>query len=321
MYGKSQMMRRWTALLLALWLIPPTEAAAQAASVVWKGGDAENEVRGKVVRAIEEQLASKGHQIRRTKLACEADDDACIRRALLDAGVTVGVRMSVWRPNRFRRTGQVHVTLLDPAEPLPFGEVRGEKECGEANCDVSAQQLVSELLDLWSERKGTLVRIETVPAGAVVFQGPELLGVAPLEHRFTRGKHHLRVTAQGYAPKDVEVIAGPTQEASLLVRLKRGGETVATTPQEPSKPRRKRSAKKRRKALAVVSGALLMAAGIGLMAAGSVGLSRKDGCLEGIPCTAERRRNSAPGAYLGVGSGLFGGGVGLMVVGLKKGGD
>lgn len=114
----------------------------------------------------------------------------------------------------------------------------------------------------------------------------------------------MRVVAEGYVSEELAVVSGGTEPQRFEVRLskKQGAESPET--------------RRVRKPWMVAVGSVLAVAGATMV---GVGASRfGDRCATGSPCTEYTTSTPGAGALVGVGAVALGGGVGLLVSGLRK---
>ena len=114
----------------------------------------------------------------------------------------------------------------------------------------------------------------------------------------------MRVVAEGYEPEELALVSGGLEPQRFEVRLskKEGAESPET--------------RRVRKPWMVAVGSVLAVAGATMV---GVGASRfGDRCVSGSPCTEYTTSTPGAGALVGVGAVALGGGVGLLVSGLRK---
>jgi uncharacterized membrane protein YidH (DUF202 family) len=216
----------------------------------------------------------------------------------------MGAYVSVWDRSPTRERAVVAIGLVDPTIPAPFDQVFAERSCEALPCREGAREAVQEVLAGWPERRGTEVALVGAPTGAVVFDFCHLVGRLPLSVRLPRGEHLMRVVAEGYEPEELALVSGGVEPQRFEVRLSRkeGAESPET--------------RRVRKPWMVAIGAVLAVAGVTMV---GVGASRfGDRCASGSPCTEYTTSTPVAGALVGVGAVALGGGVGLLVSGLRK---
>jgi hypothetical protein len=227
-----------------------------------------------------------------------------LRTWLQTESISMGAYISVWSPSPTREQAVVAIGLLDPAMPAPFDHVFAERRCEALSCQQAAREAVQEVLAGWPERGGTEVSLVGAPIGAVVFDNGQLVGRLPLSLRLPRGAHVMRVTAEGYEAEELALLSGgpEPQRFEILLSKKEGAQSAETH--------------KVRKPWMVAVGSVLAVAGATMV---GIGASRfGDRCVSGNPCTEYTTSTPAAGALVGVGAVALGGGVGLLVSGLRK---
>ena len=216
----------------------------------------------------------------------------------------MGAYVSVWDRSPTRERAVVAIGLVDPSMPAPFDQVFAERSCEALPCPQGVREAVQEVLAGWPERRGTEVALVGAPTGAVVFDNGQLVGRLPLSLRLPRGEHVMRIVAEGYEPTELALLSGGAQPQRFEVRLqkKEGAESPQT--------------RMVRKPWMVAVGSVLAVAGATMI---GVGASRfGDRCTSASPCTEYTTSTPAAGALVGVGAVTLGGGVGLLVSGLRK---
>jgi hypothetical protein len=294
----------WALVLMTTWTLGTGSASAEPASTVGvvvvegEGSDA-----GEAVARVIEELRAAGLAVQKAT-HCEARDDSCLRTWLQNKGIPMGAYVSVWDRSPTRELAVVAIGLVDPSMPAPFDQVFAERSCEALPCPQGVREAVQEVLAGWPERRGTQVALVGAPTGAGVVDNGELLGRLPLSVRLPRGEHVMRVVAEGYEPKKLALLSGGAQPQRFEVRLakKEGAESPGT--------------RRVRKPWMVAVGSVLAVAGATMI---GVGASRfGDRCTSASPCTEYTTSTPAAGALVGVGAVTLGGGVGLLVSGLRK---
>jgi len=114
----------------------------------------------------------------------------------------------------------------------------------------------------------------------------------------------MRVVAEGYEPEELALVSGGSEPQRLEIHLSKKEEAESPETQKVRKP------------WMVAVGSVLAVAGATMV---GVGASRfGDRCVSGTPCTEYTTSTPAAGALVGVGAVALGGGVGLLVSGLRK---
>jgi hypothetical protein len=188
--------------------------------------------------------------------------------------------------------------------PAPFDQVFAERTCEALPCRDAVRDAVHEVLARWLERRGTEVALVGAPSGAVVFDNGQLVGRLPLSIRLPRGEHVMRVVAEGYEPQELALVSGGSEPQRFEVRLskKEGVERPETG--------------RGRKPWMIAVGSVLTVAGATMVGVGASSFG--DRCVSGSPCTEYTTSAPAAGALVGAGAVALGGGVGLLVSGLRK---
>ena len=294
----------WALALTSMWTLHPGMADAETNAKVGvlvvegRGPEAKQTVAG-----VFEELRRAGLSVEEAT-DCEARDDGCLRTWLQSEGIPMGAYVSVWGRSPTREQAVVAIGLLDPAMPAPFDQVFSERRCEALSCQQAVREAVQEVLASWPERGGTDVSLVGAPSGALVFDNGQLVGRLPLSLRLPRGAHVMRVVAEGYEPEELALVSGGPEPQRLEVHLskKEGAESPET--------------QKVRKPWMVAVGSVLAVAGATMV---GVGASRfGDRCVSGSPCTEYTTSTPGAGALVGVGAVALGGGVGLLVSGLRK---
>ena len=114
----------------------------------------------------------------------------------------------------------------------------------------------------------------------------------------------MRVVAEGYEPTELALVSGGAQPQRFEVRLakKDGAESPET--------------RRVRKPWMVAVGSVLSVAGATMIGVGASQFG--DRCVTPSPCTEYTTHTAGAGALVGVGAVALGGGVGLLVSGLRK---
>ncbi|NNE18148.1 MAG: hypothetical protein HKN10_06700 [Myxococcales bacterium] len=251
-------------------------------------------------------LKRKGISVKRVDLGCEPDAE-CMRGALRGAGVDVGLFVWVWEPTAARPEAVVGAMLKEAGGVAGFDEVAEERSCPAAECRGVIAGLVEELLEHWPERAGTRVRLTGTPRGAAVFDGASLVGTVPGEFLLRRGEHRLRIAKKGYEPEIVLVDAGLSPEDARRVDLVPLVES--TGPVDGKRPRR---------AAMIASGVALLMGGGALIGLGGASYRRSGGCEGTMPCQSYTPTNAGAGVMIGFGVASVGGGLGLLIRGIRN---
>ncbi len=294
----------WALVLTTTWPLGASSAEAEpgrAVGVVVVEGESVDA--GRAVEGVLQELEVAGLSVRRAT-HCEARDDACLRTWLRDKGIPMGAYVSVWERSPTRERAVVAIGLVDPSMPAPFDQVFAERGCEALPCREGAREAVEEVLTGWRQRRGTEVVLVGSPTGAVVFDNGQLVGRLPFSVRLPRGEHVMRVVAEGYEPTELAFVSGSVEPQRFEVRL--------------AKKERAESPETRRvrKPWMVAVGSVLSVAGATMI---GVGASRfGDRCATPSPCTVYTTNTAGAGALVGVGAVALGGGVGLLVSGLRK---
>jgi hypothetical protein len=294
----------WALVLMTPWALGPRTVRAEPEPTVGvvvveeQGSEA-----GAAVARVLEELRAAGLAVQQAT-HCEARDDGCLRSWLQHEGIPMGAYVSVWDRSPTRKQAVVAIGLVDPSMPAPFDQVFAERSCEALPCGERVREAVQEALAGWPERRGTEVALVGTPTGAVVFDNGQLVGRLPLSVRLPRGEHVMRVVAEGYEPTELALVSGSVETQRFEVRLakKEGAESPETG--------------RVRKPWMVAVGSVLSVAGATMI---GVGASRfGDRCATSSPCTEYTTHTAGAGALVGVGAVALGGGVGLLVSGLRK---
>ena len=294
----------WALALTSIWTLHPgpaeAETNAKVGVLVVEGQGAEAR---QTVAGVFEELRRAGLSVEEAT-DCEARDDGCLRTWLQSEGIPMGAYVSVWGRSPTRERAVVAIGLLDPAMPAPFDQVFAERRCEALSCRDAVREAVQEVLASWPERGGTDVSLVGAPSGALVFDNGQLVGRLPLSLRLPRGAHVMRVVAEGYEPEELALVSGGPEPQRLEIHLskKEGAESPET--------------QKVRKPWMVAVGSVLAVAGATMVGIGASSFG--DRCASGSPCTEYTTSTPAAGALVGVGAVALGGGVGLLVSGLRK---
>ena len=140
-----------------------------------------------------------------------------------------------------------------------------------------------------------------------MFDGASLVGTVPGEFQLSRGEHRLRVTSKGYESEDLVVTAGPTAEETRRVDL------VPLAKPQPEVD----DGGGRRRAAMIASGALLLAGGGALIGLGAASYASSGGCEGAVPCQSYTTTNAGAGVMIGFGVASVGGGLGLLIKGIR----
>jgi hypothetical protein len=295
---------RWGLALIATWTLGAGTANAEpdrAVGVVVVEGEGPGA--REAVAGVLEELRAAGLFVHKAT-HCEARDDGCLRTWLQKKGIPMGAYVSVWDRSPTRERAVVAIGLVDPTIPAPFDQVFAERTCEALPCREAVREAVQEVLAGWPERRGTEVALVGAPTGAVVFDNGQLVGRLPLSVRLPRGEHVMRVVAEGYEPEELALVSGGVEPQRFEVRLskKEGAESPET--------------RRGRKPWMIAVGSVLAVAGATMV---GVGASRfGDRCAGGSPCTEFTTSTGGAGALVGVGAVALGGGIGLLVSGLRK---
>ena len=262
------------------------------------------------LRSLQEKarLALKTHGIFVMPISFEcAPDAACMRGALREAGVEVGIYLWVWAPTADRPDAVVGVMLKESDGVAGFDEVAEERSCAGSDCAAAVEDLVSEVLEHWPERAGTRLSLLGTPPGAAIFDGASLVGTVPAEVQLSRGEHRLRIAKKGYAPLVLLVSAGPTPEEARRVDLVPLAEPQGLV-DKGRRPRR---------AAMIASGVALLLGGGALLGLGGASYATSGSCEGTLPCQSYTTSNAGAGAMIGFGVASVGGGLGLLIKGIR----
>ena len=251
-------------------------------------------------------LKEKGISVEHVTFECSPDAE-CMREALRNAGAEIGVYVWVWEPTADRPEAVVGVMLKEAGGIAGFDEVAEEGSCLASSCEAVVEELVEHLLERWPERGGTRLTLNGTPGGAAVFDGASLVGTLPGDFRLSRGEHRLRIASKGYEPEVLLVTAGPTPEEVRQIDL---------VPLSRPKPEIDGTARKRRAAM-IASGVALLAGGGALIGLGAASYGRSGGCDAMMPCQSYTTTNAGAGAMIGFGVASVGGGLGLLIKGIR----
>jgi hypothetical protein len=266
-------------------------------------GDAQLETLRETARS---SLKRKSISVEEVRLECSPDAE-CMRGALQDAGVEIGVYVWLWEATRERPQPVVGVMLKEAGGVAGFDEVAEERSCSASACEGVVEELVHELLRRWPERRGTRLDLTGTPAGAAVFDGASLVGTMPGDFQLSRGEHRLRIASKGYEPGVLLVTAGPTLEEARRVNL---------IPLSASKGQVDGGHRQRRAAM-IASGVALLAGGGALIGIGAASYARSGSCDGTTPCQSYSTSNAGAGVMLGVGIASVGGGLALLIKGIR----
>jgi hypothetical protein len=251
-------------------------------------------------------LKRKSISVEAVSLECSPDAE-CMRNALRDAGVEVGVYLWVWKATRDRPGPVVGVMFKEADGVAGFDEVAEERSCSASSCEGVVEALVHQLLERWPERRGTRLRLTGTPPGATVFDGASLVGTMPGDFQLSRGEHRLRIASKGYEPGVLLVTAGPTPEEARRVDL-----IPLSASEEPVD-----GARRPRRAAMIASGVALLAGGGALIGIGAASYARSGSCDGTTPCQSYTTSNAGAGVMLGVGIASAGGGLALLIKGIR----
>ena len=202
----------------------------------------------------------------------------------------------------------VGLMLREASGVAPFDEVAEERSCLAAECDAVIEKLVEELLRRWPERRGTRLSLTGTPAGATIFDGASLVGTVPGDLQLSWGEHRLRIASKGYESEVLLVHAGPTAEETRRVDLA----PLAPTNSPVDGKRRNR------RAVLIGSGVALLAGGGALIGLGGASYARSGGCEGPTPCQSYTTTNAGADAMIGMGVASVGGGLGLLIKGIRN---
>ena len=251
-------------------------------------------------------LKAKSISVEEVRLGCSPDAE-CMRRALQDAGVEIGVYVWLWEATRERPDAVVGVMLKEAGGITGFDEVAEERSCAASACEGVVEELVDQLLERWPERRGTRLDLTGTPPGAAVFDGASLVGTVPGDFQLSRGEHRLRIASKGYEPGMLLVTAGPTLEEARRVDL---------IPLSAPKGQVDGGHRQRRVAM-IASGVALLAGGGALIGLGAASYARSGSCDGTTPCQSYSTSNAGAGVMLGVGIASAGGGLALLIKGIR----
>jgi hypothetical protein len=251
-------------------------------------------------------LKRKSISVEDVKFGCSPDAE-CMRGALQDAGLEVGVYVWLWEATRERPDAVVGVMLKEAGGVAGFDEVAEERSCSASVCEGAVEALVHQLLRRWPERHGTRLSLAGTPLGAAVFDGASLVGTMPGDFQLSRGEHRLRVASKGYEPAVLLVNAGATPEEVRRVDLIR----LSASEGQIDGGRRPR------RAAMIASGVALLAGGGALIGLGAASYAGSGSCDAAVPCQSYATSNAGAGAMIGVGVASVGGGLGLLIKGIR----
>jgi hypothetical protein len=251
-------------------------------------------------------LKKKSISVEDVVLHCSPDAE-CMRDALRDAGVDVGVYVWLWEPTEDRPEAVVGVMLKEAVGVAGFDEVAEERSCPVSMCRGVIEGLVDKLLRRWPERRGTLLSLTGTPRGAAVFDGASLVGTVPGHFQLAWGEHQVRIASKGYEPEVLRVTAGPTTEEARQVDLV---PRAAPNAQVDAKRRHRRAAM-------IASGIALLAGGGTLIGLGGASYAGSGGCEGTTPCQSYSTTNAGAGVMIGLGVASVGGGLGLLIKGIR----
>jgi hypothetical protein len=251
-------------------------------------------------------LKAKSISVEEVTLECSPDAE-CMRGALQDAGLKVGVYVWLWEATGDRPDAVVGVMLKEAGGVAGFDEVAEERSCSASACEGVVEVLVDQLLKRWPERRGTRLGLTGTPSGAAVFDGASLVGTMPGDFQLSRGEHRLRIASKGYEPGVLLVTAGPTPEEARRIDL---------IPLSASEERVDGGRRPRRAAM-IASGVALLAGGGALIGLGAASYARSGSCDGTVPCQSYTTSNAGAGVMLGVGIASAGGGLALLIKGIR----
>lgn len=251
-------------------------------------------------------LKRKSISVEDVKFECSPDAE-CMRGALQDAGLEVGVYVWLWEATRERPDAVVGVMLKEAGGVAGFDEVAEERSCSASACEGAVEELVGQLLRRWPERHGTRLGLTGTPLGAAVFDGASLVGTMPGDFELSRGEHRLRIASKGYEPAVLLVNAGPTPEEVRRVDL-----IPLSAPKEQVD-----GGRRPRRVAMIASGVALLAGGGALIGLGAASYARSGGCEGTTPCQSYTTTNAGAGAMIGLGVASVGGGLGLLIKGIR----
>jgi hypothetical protein len=296
------------AVLFAAWAFANGAAAEATPTSVGllcsaEKGDAHLKSLRETVRST---LKEKSISVETVIFECSPDAE-CMRGALRDAGAEVGVYVWLWEATPDRPDAVVGVMLKEAGGVAGFDEVAEERSCSASACDEVAQELIHQLLERWPERRGTRLQLTGTPRGAAVFDGASLVGTVPGDFQLTRGEHRFRIASKGYEPEVLLLNAGPTPEEARHVDL---------VPLTEDKGPIDRGGRQRSAAM-IASGVVLLAGGGALIGLGGASYARSGGCEGTVPCQSYTTSSAGAGVMLGVGIASVGGGLGLLIKGIR----
>jgi hypothetical protein len=262
------------------------------------------------LRALRETARSalKAKQISVEDLILNCSPSAeCMRETLRDAGEEIGVFVWLWEPTEERAEAVVGAMFKEAAGVAGFDEVAEERGCATADCDRVIEALIEELLRRWPERRGTRLSLTGTPAGAAVFDGASLVGTVPATLQLSWGEHRLRIASKGYEPGVLQIAAGPTSEEARRIDL------VPLT--EPNG--QVDGTRRHRRAALIGTGVALLAGGGALIGLGGASYARSGGCEGTMPCQSYTTTNAGAGVMIGLGVASVGGGLGLLIKGIR----
>ena len=251
-------------------------------------------------------LKRKSISVDDVKFECSPDAE-CMRGALQDAGAEVGVYVWLWEATLDRPDAVVGVMLKEAGGVAGFDEVAEERSCSASACEGAVEELVGQLLRRWPERHGTRLGLTGTPSGAAVFDGASLVGTMPGDFQLSRGEHRLRIASKGYEPGVLLVNAGPTPEEVRRVDL------IPLSASEGQVD----GGRRQRRAAMIASGVALLAGGGALIGLGAASYARSGSCDAAMPCQSYTTSNAGAGVMLGVGIASVGGGLGLLIKGIR----
>lgn len=164
----------------------------------------------------------EGVVVRASAHACESDDTAL--SAAHDAGVEAAVCIDV-------DAGRASVRLLRSPQQIGSGTAAVEQDIPAAV--LSAYHQAQLALDLGGQG---LLRVDSVPEGALVTLDDEPIGHAPLERRVAPGSHDLALSLDGFVgeQQSLEITRGHISE--VHAKLARGAADSDAASSGPTKP-------------------------------------------------------------------------------------
>lgn len=188
--------------------------------------------------ALADQLAARLHsgmqrgRVRVLDLAAVARvagtpcDDGCLRRLRTNLGADFVLRASITLVDRDHT---VRLELVDNHTRVAVADSQATCElCGLGELQRFAADQVSRLASVIDSvvRTPARLRLETFPAGALVYLDGRLSGMTPFDESVPEGAHVLRLTYEGHITEVLPLTASPGVDKRMHINLRRTPETA-----------------------------------------------------------------------------------------------